>query len=60
MNKVELTAQVADMTQRAAIPVAVTGVTVMGVALPDIVAMLTIIYLVIHIGYIAYKWKKGK
>ncbi len=60
MNKVELVGQVTDMTHKAALPLAVTATTVMGFALPDIVAVLTIIYLVIHIGYIVHKWIKGK
>lgn len=59
-NKVELSSQVADMTLKAAPPVAFTGMTVFGVALPDVVAILTIVYLVIHIGYIVNKWIKGR
>ena len=60
MNKVELTHQVVDMSVKAAPPLAVTGLSVYGVALPDVVAILTIVYLVIHIGYIVTKWIKGK
>ncbi len=60
MDKVGLVAQVTEMTQKAALPVTVTGITVMGVALPDVVAVLTIVYLVIHIGYISHKWYKGR
>lgn len=60
MNKVELTHQVVDMSIKAAPPIAVTGLSIYGVALPDVVAVLTIVYLVIHIGYILTKWIKGK
>ncbi len=60
MTKTELTSQVVDMSAKAAPPVAVTGLSFWGVALPDIVAVLTIIYLAIHIGYIINKWRKGE
>jgi len=60
MNKVELTHQVVDMSLKADPPFAVTVLSVWGVALPDVVAILTILYLVIHIGYIVTKWVKGR
>ncbi|QZI86144.1 hypothetical protein PODOV006v2_p0050 [Vibrio phage 15E36.1] len=60
MNKSDLASQVADMTVKAAPPVTVTGLTFYGVALPDVVAILTIVYLVVHIGYIVTKWFKGR
>lgn len=60
MNKSDLAGQVGDMAVKAAPPVTVTGLTFYGIALPDIVALLTIVYLVVHIGYIITKWFKGK
>ena len=60
MNKVELAHQLTDMSIKAAPPVAVTGLSVVGVPLPDVVAVLTSVYLVIHIWYILTKWIKGK
>lgn len=60
MNKSDLASQVADMTVKAAPPVTVTGLTFYGVALPDVVAILTIVYLIVHIGYIVTKWFKGR
>lgn len=60
MNKVELTHQVVDMSIKAAPPIAVTGLSIYDVPLPDVVAVLTIVYLLIHIGYILTKWIKGK
>lgn len=60
MNKSDLASQVADMTVKAAPPVTVTGLTFYGVALPDVIAILTIVYLVVHIGYIVTKWFKGR
>lgn len=60
MSNSDLASQVVDMAVKAAPPVAVTGVTFYGVALPDVVAVLTIVYLVIHIGYIVTKWFKGR
>lgn len=60
MNKTDLAGQVADMAVKAAPPVAVSGLTFYGVAIPDIVGLLTIVYLAIHIGYIITKWIKGR
>lgn len=58
--KEEVAAQVGDMVVKAAPPVAVTSMSFYGIALPDIVALLTIVYLIVHIGYIINKWRKGK
>lgn len=56
----DVAAQVVDMAVKAAPPVAVTGMTFFGVPLPDIVALLTIVYLLVHMGYIIKKWIKGE
>lgn len=60
MNKSDLAGQVIDMTVKAAPPVTVTGLTFYGIAIPDIVGLLTVVYLIIHIGYIVTKWIKGR
>lgn len=60
MTKADLAGQVTDMAVKAAPPVTVTGLTFYGIAIPDIVAVLTIMYLVVHIGYISTKWIKGR
>lgn len=57
MVKQEMATVVADAAIRATPPVAVTAIY--GVALPDIVAGLTVVYLVIQIAYIVNKWRKG-
>lgn len=59
MTKAELTSQVVDMSLKATPPVMVTGFTLFGATLPDVVGLLTIAYLLIHIGYIITKWYKG-
>lgn len=53
-------AQVVEVVRDAAPPVTYVGLSVYGVSLPDIVSVLTLVYLVIHIGYIINKWRKGK
>jgi hypothetical protein len=49
---------------RATPPVAVAGATVAGVPLNEIVLWLTIVYLVLQIGFLAWKWlnahRRGK
>lgn len=60
MTKTELATQAGDMLVKAAPPITVTGLTLWGIALPDIVAALTILYLLVHIGYIVKKWIKGE
>lgn len=60
MTKSDLASQVADMTVKAAPPITVTGLTFYGIAIPDIVGLLTIAYLIVHIGYILTKWYKGR
>jgi hypothetical protein len=44
----------------AVVPLGVTAIDFMGIQLSEWVYILTIIYLIVHIGYIAYKWIKGK
>lgn len=58
MAKIELASQAGDMLVKAAPPLAVTGLTFFGVALPDIVGVATLLYLAIHTGYILNKWYK--
>lgn len=60
MSNHEVLAGLADMSIKAAPPLAVTGLSVFGVQLPDIVSVVTLVYLGIHIGYILSKWIKGK
>lgn len=52
--------QVVEVVRDAAPPVTYVGLSIYGVSLPDIVSVLTLVYLVIHIGYIINKWRKGK
>ncbi|ARP00802.1 hypothetical protein K08M3_39580 [Vibrio alginolyticus] len=52
--------QTLELVKHATPPVAVTGLTVFGYPLPDIVSILTIIYLLVHISYIISKWLRGK
>lgn len=56
----DVATQVADMSVRASPAIAVTGFTIFGFQLPDIVSALTIVYLVVNVGYIVNKWIKGK
>lgn len=60
MSKHEVLSQIADVSVKAAPPVAVSGLTFYGYTLPDVVSVLTIVYLLIHIGYIVSKWIRGK
>ena len=60
MSNHEVLAGIADMSVKVAPPLAVTGLSVYGVQLPDIVSVVTLIYLAIHIGYLLHKWVKGK
>lgn len=51
---------IAEGTKGAVVPVGVTAIDFMGIQLSEWVYILTIIYLITHIGYIIYKWIKGK
>jgi hypothetical protein len=54
---------VTDIAAKASIPVSVSGITMYGVSLPDIILILTGIYtvlLIINQGHIFYKWMKEK
>lgn len=51
---------VVDLALKATPPLTVTGLSFYGFTLPDVVAGLTIVYLVIHIGYILNKWIRGR
>lgn len=57
---VSIEEQTLELVKHATPPVAVTGLTVFGYPLPDIVSILTIIYLLVHISYIISKWLRGK
>jgi hypothetical protein len=52
MNKPELV----NEGIKSAPPVAVAGLTVAGMTLNDVVLLVTIVYLVVQISYILYKW----
>jgi hypothetical protein len=56
----ELAEPVNKILQTIAVPVSVSIGTVWGIPLSDWVYIFTLIYLVVHIGYISYKWFKGK
>lgn len=60
MKHVEMLPDVIDMSIKAAPPLAVTGMSVFGVPLPDVVSIATLVYLAIHGGYILSKWWRGK
>lgn len=60
MKHAEMLPEIVDMSIKAAPPLAVTGMSVFGVQLPDIVSIATLIYLAIHGGYILTKWMRGK
>ncbi len=54
---------ITDIAAKASIPVSVSGITMYGVALPDIILILTGIYtvlLIINQGHILYKWFKER
>ena len=56
----DVVTQVVDASVRATPPVVVTGLSVYGVTLPDVVSGLTIVYLVVQISYVSWKWYKGR
>lgn len=58
MTNADLANQTGDLLVKAAPPITVTGLTLWGVALPDIVGVATLLYLAIHTGYILNKWYK--
>jgi hypothetical protein len=49
-------AEVVAETLKAAPPVAVAGLSVMGVPLSDIVLIATLVYLALQIGYLVHRW----
>ena len=59
MDKGKVLEVVLEDSTKLVLPVTVSGLTIFGVALPDIVAVLTITYLVLQIGYTVYKITKG-
>lgn len=60
MKNGEMLPEMVDASIKVTPPLAVTGMTIFGVALPDIVAVATLIYITVNVSYIIYKWKKGK
>jgi hypothetical protein len=57
------TENITDIAAKASIPVSVSGMTVYGVLLPDVILILTGLYtvlLIINQARIFYKWMKGK
>jgi putative effector of murein hydrolase LrgA (UPF0299 family) len=60
MSNQEVVNVLVDAGSKAAVPVGVTVSTYFGLPLSEWVYILTIIYLVVHIGYIAWKWFNGK
>lgn len=45
-------------TIRATPPLAVAGLTVAGVSLNDVVLLITLVYLILQIGYLAHRWAR--
>lgn len=59
-EKIIKAVEIARDVQPTAIPIAYVGMTICGVPLPDIVSGVTLVYLVIQIGYVINKWYRGK
>lgn len=53
----ELLVQAADAALKLAPPVVVSGLTVLGVSLPLLIQLLTIVYLVVVTAYTLNKWR---
>lgn len=49
-------ADIAAEAVKAAPPVTVAGLTVAGVSLNDVVLLATLVYLVLQISFLGYKW----
>lgn len=58
-DKIVKVAEIVRETLPAAPPAAYVGMKFYGITLPDIVSIVTLAYLVIQIGYVLWKWKKG-
>lgn len=57
------TENISDIAAKASIPVGVTGMTIYGIPLPEVVFLLTIVYtilLIINQAYVLYKWVRGR
>ncbi len=59
MSKGEAISAVSDVVKGAIPSATVNTMTFFGVGLSDWVYLATLGYLVVHVGYIIYKWKKG-
>lgn len=53
----ELLVQAADATLKLSPPLAVSGLTALGVSLPLLIQILTVVYLVVIITYTLNKWR---
>lgn len=51
-------ADIAAETAKAAPPVTVAGATVFGVTINDLILWATLIYLVLQIGFLLYRWQR--
>lgn len=51
-------ADIAAEAAKAAPPVAVTGATVVGVTINDLILWATLVYLVLQIGFLLYRWQR--
>lgn len=61
METSHVTEYVAAPAAKAALPVAVTGMSLWGIPLQEWVYILTIIYTILQMGYFVYGlWKKAK
>lgn len=49
---------IADLAP-AAPPSAITGLSVLGIPLPEVVLLLNAVYITLGIAYLIYKWYKG-
>lgn len=54
----EQKADIAAETAKAAPPVTVVGATVFGVTINDLILWATLIYLVLQIGFLLYRWQR--
>lgn len=51
-------ADITDTAMKAAPPVAVSGAAAAGVQINDLILWATLVYLILQIGFLLYKWKR--
>ena len=51
-------ADIADTAMKAAPPVAVSGAAAAGFQINDLILWATLVYLILQIGFLLYKWKR--